>query len=179
MQNKPKIWRFAGPLRFLVLAMVSIYSLYFCMIWALAWLGETEAAFDFVDVASTAPLKHWQIIGGMICSGVAFGAMGVIAFAANRFLKLTKRDGFFINDAAKACRHMGYGLILFWVGLILWENFMPWIITHNLPEEQQEEIIWFLLDPNIIALLVGFILILMAQAIDEARAIDEDNKQII
>lgn len=179
MTKKTGIWRFAGPLRITALVTAAIYGAFYALIWALAWFGETEAAFDFVDVISEEPLTPLQIIGGMICTGLAFGAMVMIAITANKFLKTAYREGFFEAGVARTLKQLGYGLILFYVGLMLSENLMPWFLTKNLAPELQEEIEWFLLDPNLVALLVGFVLLLLSGAMEEARAIDEDNKQFI
>lgn len=179
MRKKTGIWRFSGPLRILVILMAVIYSAYYLVVWGLALAGDTESAFDFVDVISTEPLNFIQIIGGIIFSGIAIGSMVVIAIIANRLLRSTYRDGFFEAGVAKNLKQLGYALALFWLGMILAENFMPWLLTKNLDVELREEIEWFLLDPNLIALLVGFVLIVLSGAMDEARMIDQDNKQII
>lgn len=179
MVKKTGIWRFAGPLRITALLTAIIYGLLYAVIWSLAWLGETEIVYDLVDVASQEPLTALQVIGGMICTGLAFGAMVLIAIAANKFLKTAYRNGFFEAGVARTLKHLGYGLVLFYIGLMLSENFMPWLLTKNLNTELREEIEWFLLDPNLVALLVGFVLLLLSGAMDEAREIDADNKQII
>lgn len=179
MTQKGGIWRFSGVLRVLAIAMAMIYGFYYFLIWGLALAGEFEAAYDFIDLESEISLELWQIICGFLFSGVAIGAMVVIALAASRFLKVSKQDGFFIEAASKACRLMGFGLIGFWAGMLLTENFLPWIMTRNFPIAEQEEIEWFLLDLNYIALLVGVVFMLMSRAMDEARVIDADNKQFI
>ncbi len=179
MSQKGGIWRFSGVLRGFALALALIYGLFYLLTWGAALVGETEMAFDFVDIDSTAPLALWQIIGGIICTGIAIGAVIMICLAASHFLSMTKRDGFFIVGAAKACRRMGQGLIAFWLGMLLTENLLPWIMTQGLAAQAQEEIDLFLLDTNFIALLVGVVLLLMAEAMDQARVIDQDNKQII
>lgn len=179
MSQTGGIWRFAAVLRVLVLMLVVIYGLFFLIIWGLALAGETEGAFDFIDIDSDTSLAAWQIMGGIFCSGVEIIAMAMIAWSASQFIVMTRSRGFFIKEVPKTCRTMGYGLITFWAGMLLTENFLPWIMTRGLPKGQQEDIIWFLLDANLIALMVGIVLLLMAQAIDEARVIDNDNKQFI
>lgn len=179
MPRKTGIWRFSGPLRVLAILMAVIYGAYYLYVWSFALAGDTEDAFDFIDVISTEPLTLIQIAGGMVFSGIAIGAMVLIAIIANRLLKSTYRDGFFKSGVSKTLKQLGYALVLFWLGMILAENFMPWLLTKNLTPELREEIQWFLLDANLVALLVGFVLILVSGAMDEARAIDEDYKQII
>ncbi|MGB0908188.1 MAG: hypothetical protein ACPGVT_11900 [Maricaulaceae bacterium] len=159
--------------------MAALYVVMFLLAWGLALLGATELVFDIADIESEAPLAMWQLLSSAICTGVMIGAVAMIAWAANRFLKVTYRNGFFIEGAAKACLRMGQGLTLFWLGLLLTESFMPWILTYNFPPAEKAGIEWFVLDAGFIALLAGVVLILMAQAMDEARAIDADNKQII
>jgi len=179
MAKKTGIWRFAGPLRIAALLTAVIYGLIYIYIWTLAWLGDTEDAFDIIDIVSTDPLTPIQIIGSMIFSGMAIGSIIMIALTANRFLKGAFRDGFFDASVARTLKHLGYGLLLFWLGFILSENVMPWLLTLNLESEFQETIEWFPLDANIVAMIVGFVLILLSGAMDEAREIDADNKQII
>ncbi len=179
MSQKGGIWRFSGVLRGLAIFLAILCGVLYLYTWGAALAGDTELAFDFADVYSTAPLDAWQIIGGIICSGIAIAAVIMICLAAARFLSVTKRDGFFIVGAAKACRRMGQGLIVFWVGMVLVENFMPWIMTRNFAVDERIEIEWFLLDLSFIFLLLGVVLLLMAGAMDQARVIDQDNKQII
>ncbi len=179
MTKKTGIWRFAGPLRIAALLTAGIYSLYYTYIWTFAWLGDTEDAYDFIDVISTDPLAPFQIIGGMFLSGTAIGAMVVIAYTSNKFLKGAYRDGFFDEVVTKTIKHIGYGLLLMWFGFTTTENIMPWLLTLRLEPELQEPLEWFPLDANIIFMIVGFVLILLSGAMDEAREIDADNKQFI
>ena len=179
MKKRTGIWRFSVPLRVTALITALFYGPLFVVIWVMAWTGHTEAAFDFVDVTSSAPLTALQKVGGMFCSGMAVGALVLISITSNNFLKTTHKDGFFEASVSRTLKHLGYGLIMFYAGLMLWENFMPWLMTKNLAPDLQEEINWILLDLNIVALLVGVVLLLLSGAIDEAREIDADNKQII
>ena len=179
MDKRTIMWRFSGPLRVLVTLTAVIYVAFYVTIWAFALLGKTELAYDFVDVVSTEPLSLTQIIFGMIFSGIAIGSMVLIAVIANSLLKFTRQYGFFKVSVAKNLNQLGYALILFWLGMMLTDNVMPWLLTKNLALELREEIEWIPLDANIIALLVGFVLILLSETINEARLIDEDNKQII
>jgi len=179
MTKKTGIWRFAWPLRIAVIFTAGIYGLIYIYIWTLAWRGDTEDAFDLIDVVSTDPLTPVQIIGSMLLSGLAIGSMIMIAFTANRFLGGAYRNGFFDVRVAKTIKHLGYGLLLYWLGFILSENLMPWLLTLHFEAEFQEPIEGFLLDANIVALIVGFVLVLLSGAMDEAREIDADNQQFI
>jgi len=179
MKKKTGIWRFAGPLRVAALLTAAIHVFYYLYIWTLAWLGDTEEVFDFVDIISTAPLKPMQIVGSMTLSGVFIGSVLMIALTTNSFLKGASRNGFFDARVAKTLKHLGYGLLLFWLGLSISDSLMPWLMTLNFDPELRESIEWFPLDSDIIALIVGFVLILLSGAMDEAREIDDENKQII
>lgn len=179
MSNRDGIWRFAGPLRWLTIIMVGIYSLLFTLSLVGALFGFTEPIFGWIDIVSTEPLALWQIAFGAMCLSVVCLAMIVIAIASNRLLKQSYRFGFLQEGTSQGLKQLGWGLILLWLGFILAENFMPWALTVNLPEDQQKDIIWFILDPNLIAMLVGFVLLLLSDVVEEAREIDAENKQII
>ena len=69
--------------------------------------------------------------------------------------------------------------MLYWLGLISIDNFMPGILIYNFPLGEQIEIFWWDFVDHYVLLLVGVILLLMAQAMQEARDIDSDNKQFI
>ncbi len=56
-------------------------------------------------------------------------------YSANRLLIHMQRDGFFADGVAGRVKHLGIGVILFWVGLILAEDVFPWVISWNVPEE--------------------------------------------
>lgn len=178
MVQKSKIWRFSGVLRVFALVMASLYLFVGVMMWAAVFLGKTEHVFTFIDIKSTAPLEPWQIILGIAFTSVLIGAYIVICLAANQFLKASKRQGFFIQEVITACRKLGYGLLLYWFGLVLKENFMPGVLTFNFPEDSRRVLYW-IPTAHYVVLLAGVILLLMSQAMQEAREIDSDNKQII
>lgn len=168
-----------GPVRYLVILSALIHALFYFTVWIFAFKGNTELVFDFVDIDSTALLTPLQIIGGVICSGVVIAAMCVVAIGANRLLKRTYKNGFIQDGVSSDLKLIGYGMIMFWLGLILAEDVMPWILTWYFETGAREELEWFPLDPNIIALTVGFLLILVASAIEDARIIEAENKQFI
>lgn len=175
------IWRFVAPLRIVGFLLAILYSIYYFILWGTALMGNTERAFDLLDIASTEPLSLIQIAGGMVCTGVMIGAVVLIVFILNRLLKLTYKEGFFQEGVAETFRQLGWALILFWLGMFLSDSVLPWLLTRNFsPELQVEvEVEWLPLDDGLIALFVGFVLLLVADAMVQARAIDEDNKQII
>ncbi len=176
------IWRFSGPLRITALITAAFYSLVYVIMWASAWLGHTAMVFDYaevdVDLVVNAPLTPLQLIGGMFSTGLFIGSMLLIALTANRFLRIAYREGFFEAGVARTLKHLGRGLVLFYLGLFL-DNFSPWLITKNLPPELQKEFNLMVLDPTLVALIAGFVLLLLSTAMNEAREIDTDNKQFI
>lgn len=173
------LWRFAGLLRLTTLAMAFVYSASFAAIWVAAIMGNTMPAFDLMDIENDAPLSAWQIAYGCATSALVCGAMIIIALAANRFLKTSYRKGFFDATIAQTLRRIGYGLGLFYLGVVLIDNSLSWMLTYNLPADQREPIDWVIFDPNLIALLAAFILILLSDAITQARNIQADNAQFI
>lgn len=179
MKIRTGIWRFSGPLRFIMLFTAFAYGCLYLVIWGMAWAGNTEIVYGLTGAVSEEPLTKLQIIGGMICMGAFVGAFILIALTTNIFLKKAYREGFFQTGISRALRHLGYSMVLFYLGLTLTEKFLPWLITKNLGPEQQNPIEWFFLDPTLVALLVGLVLLLLSGAMDEACDIDAENKQII
>ena len=179
MTQKSKIWRFSGAFRIFALVLAFLYGSYGVSTCIFAFFGDTELVFYFVDINSTAPLDPWQIALGLVFMSVHIGAFIYLCLAANQFLKASKHEGFFIEEVITGCRKLGYGLMLYWLGLILIENFMPGILTYNFPLGEQIEIFWWDFVDHYVLLLVGVILLLMAQAMQEARDIDSDNKHFI
>jgi hypothetical protein len=179
MMKKTGIWRFAGPLRITAILLAALYGVLFLIIWGVALVGSTELVFDMIDLERDDPLEWWQFLGGFICSGIAILAIILIAITVNRLLKRTKKDGFFEAGVAETLRRLGWAMILFWLGLYLVDSIMPWLLTLKLEPAARIELDWFPLDDGVIALLVGFVLLLVSQAMHEAREIDADNKQII
>lgn len=179
MTQKSKIWRFSGAFRIFALVLAFLYGSYGVGTCIFAFFGDTELVFYFVDINSTAPLDPWQIALGLVFMSVHIGAFIYLCLAANQFLKASKHEGFFIEEVITGCRKLGYGLMLYWLGLILIENFMPGILTYNFPLGEQIEIFWWDFVDHYVLLIVGVILLLMAQAMQEARDIDSDNKQFI
>lgn len=178
MTQKSGIWRFSGVLRAIALVMAVLYALYFLLIVYLVLSGDTESIFYHVRVISTDPLKPWQLILGLAFLFVETVAFISICMASNQFLKTSKNEGFFVEPVITACRKLGHGLMLYWVGLVLTHNYMAGVLTINFTEDKRVPIEWDPLD-FIVILIVGFILFLIARAMKEARDIDSDNKQII
>lgn len=176
--KKGGIWRFSGILRGFALILAPLYILAGVMGWGAVAFGETGPAFLFAEIESNAPLEPWQAVLGAAFTAVLISAYIVICLAANQFLKASKCEGFFIAEVITACRKLGFGLMLYWVGLLLKENILPGVLTFNFPGDGQREIIWYP-TAHYVLLLVGVILLLMAQAMQEAREIDSDNKQFI
>lgn len=181
MVQKGRIWRFSSVLRGVALVLATVYALSTILVlWVayLAFTGNTELFFFFIDQNSTAPLEPWQIILTVLIAFYHISTFIFLCLAANQFLKASKSAGFFIEEVIRACRKIGYGLMFYWLGLNLYENYIPGILTHNFPADEQLGILWTPIDHYVI-LLVGVILLLIAQAIQEAREIDSDNKQFI
>jgi len=178
MAQKSRIWRFSGALRVIALVLAALYAFTFIITWIGVFIGDTELIFFYIDIDSTASLEPWQISLGILFMAVHTGTFIFICLAANKFLKASKREGFFIEETITACRKLAYGLMAYWIGLLLIENYLPPVLTSNFPKDERIELIWFTIDYYGI-LLVGFILVLIAQALDDARKIDSDNKQFI
>lgn len=192
MKERSKVWKLAGPLRFLIVTMVGLYCCFFVFVWGAAFFGHTHGVFELVNVDTNSlscepiatienhpSLKFWQMSFGILCAFIAIIAMVTMAVAANKLLKQLYKYGFFKSGIAKGLKQLGFGLILFWVALLLNENFLPWALTANLNEDHRREMILFIIDPNLFALLAGFLFILLSDAIDQARQMDAENKQII
>lgn len=178
MANKDGIWRFSGVLRVVALVMAAIYILLYVTMWGYLIFGDTELVFYYIDIESAAPLKFWQTVLAIGITSVEMGAYVIICLAANRFLKASKSAGFFIEEVIKACRQIGWGIILYWLGTIWIDYILPGVLTFYFPEGERVAIDWIAFD-HYVLVLVGVILLLMAQALKEAREIDSDNKQII
>ena len=181
MVQRSKIWRFSGFLRGVALVMAALYGLSSIAVLVMAYMaftGNTQPIFYLIDYTSTAPLEPWQIILTVLIVFYHIGTYIFLCLAANHFLKASKCAGFFIEEVITACRKIAYGLMLYWFGLNLNENYIPGILTDNFLDDEQLGILWIPVEHYVI-LLVGLILLLMAEAIQEARNIDSDNKQFI
>ncbi len=179
MVKKDGFWKLSLPLRILLGLCALLYSGFFLVAWAMALMGDTSLVFDIVDIYEAHPLTPLQIVLGMICFAVVVVSVIMIFLAANDLLVRMRRDGFFAKGIARGVKRLGYGVILFWVGMILVEEFYGWILTWNLPEDDRIPFEWIPFDMTIIFLLIGVVLLLMSQALREAREIDQENKQII
>lgn len=179
MNMKSNLWRLSLPIRILMGLCAGLYLLFYILAWGLAFTGDTSLIFDLYDIEGSYPLTGLQIMAGMIMIGLTVLGIILVFLAANRFLKLIHRRGFFGDGIAHALYRLGQSMIVFWVGMILGEDFLPPILTANLPSDLRQEFEWIPFDVNIIIVLMGFVLILTADALRQAREIDQDNKQFI
>ncbi|MEE9272989.1 MAG: hypothetical protein V3U57_06975 [Robiginitomaculum sp.] len=175
-----EIWRLSLPLRVLLGIFVVLDSIEFIKIFGSALIfDDTTLLYGMIDLNISKPLALWQVLLSMLFLGIALIAIWLVFLAVNQFFSISRRNGFFVTGAIKTLRRMGFSLILLWVGMALMETTLPWVLTYKIPPMEHAKISWLPFDTDMITLLIGFVLLLMASALNEGRTIDDENKQII
>lgn len=185
MENTTGIWRFATPIRWLALLVLILFGIY-----TLAEFGSTLLVgftddygpiYRYVRVEGDAPIAYWKLPFFLVCYVVLFYGVYKAVMAANRFIKVTQKGGFFIEGVSRLCTDTGIGLLIFWAGTTYRRNVLPYFLDPERGIWDGGSLLLFgwLNVHLILMLLAGVIFLLVGQGLEAARDIKEENKQFI
>lgn len=141
-------------------------------------LGENEAFFDFLDLPlDTPPAAGWVIALLVLSEGATMAVLGLVFWRFHKVLGCATRNDF----AGLAChmRQAGVALIAFWVGFQITTRVMPVLMLLHQPDLMWEEFDPFLIDLDLIFLVLGIVFLALARSLARAAEIDDENRHFL
>lgn len=185
MENTTGIWRFATPIRWLALLVLILFGVYTVAsvgsTLLVGFTGSYHLIYEFARVEGDAPVAYWKLPFFLIAYIVLFYGVYKTVTAANRFIKMTQKNGFFIEGVSRLCTDTGIGLIIFWAGTTYRRNVLPYFLDPDRGIWDGPTLLLFgwINVHLILMLLAGVIFLLLGRGLEAARDIKEENKQFI
>jgi len=181
MLHTDRLWRFATPLRWVANLTLVAYGIYLTCILLGPYFGEPELAYKFVRLEDLGPVTLWKLfIIDLCCAALFYGVYKTIR-SANRFVKATQKEGFFIEGVARMCQEMGAGLLIYWIAATVRMNFIPYLLDpeRGIMEDGAFLPLGLINAHTFLVLLIGIVLLLVSRAMEAARMVVHENKQFI
>ena len=145
-----------------------------------ALFGDQELLIEFIDEdASSLVLNVPTILAIVLTNVMALVALGLLFFSLNRFLNQAQRGELLVDPARKALRRLGVALVLLFVTTRSLAVVIP---SFGIPGFWQEHGMFIplaFLDLDLLYLLVGVVLLVSGQAIQEGQVAKEEAKQYV
>lgn len=167
-------------LRILAGVMTSLVGLVIILTAATALAGDTELLIDMIDIESEAPKLNMATQVAMVfISGFAIITFWLLFRSINQFLKHAERGELFLDSAANALSRMGSSMILLYIVFLCFDVLLPMLIEPEAIVENSIDFLIYLIDLNVLTLLIGIVLIALAGALREGREIQDELRQIV
>lgn len=145
-----------------------------------ALAGDTDMLIDFIDMEKKAPaLDMVDHVAIVFTSGFAIITFWLLFRSINQFLKHAERGELFLDSTANALSRMGRAMILLYLVFLCFDVLLPMLIAPRAMIENGIDFIIYMIDPNVLTLLIGTVLIALAGALREGREIQDELRQIV
>ena len=139
---------------------------------------DPEALFDFMDLPlDLPPPATWVVVLLVLSSVVTFGCLGLVFWRFHRVLGFARLNDF----EGLACHLKGAGtaLVAFWAAFQITDRVMPVLMLLDHPELMWEEFDPFLIDLDLIFLVLGIVFWALARSLARAAEIDDENRHFL
>ena len=168
-------------IRFARIAMLVSWTALFLSVLFLLGVGvifDPEALFDFLDLPlDLPPAPTWVVVLLVLSSLVTMGTLALVFWRFHRVLGCARLNDF----AGLACHLKGAGkaLVAFWAAFQIIERVMPVLMLLDHPELMWEEFDPFLIDLDLIFLVLGIVFLALARSLARAAEIDDENRHFL
>lgn len=167
-------------LRILAAVMTSLVGLLLIYSTVTALCGDTAVLVDMLDMESSNPgLNMVSQVALVVVSIFAIVTFWLLFRSINKFLKHAELGELFLESAAVALSRMGSSMILLYGVFISFEVFLPMLIEPGTIVENSLNFLMYLVDLNVLTLLIGIVLMALAGALREGREIQDELRQIV
>ncbi len=167
-------------LRILAGVMTSLVGLIIILTAASALMGDTEMLIDMIDIESEAPKLSMAAQAAIIfTSGFALITFWLLFRSINKFLEHAEKGELFLDSTANALSRMGGSMILLYIVFLCFDVLLPMLIEPKAIIENSINFFIYLIDLNVLTLLIGIVLIALAGALRDGREIQEELRQIV
>lgn len=140
--------------------------------------NDTEFVSKMMDVEVQPGFGLWQkvFILGLLACWVS--AVAAIYLQVNWLLGRLGEQDFFGDATVTTLRGIGRTMIFFWITIFVSDCIGDWLVTfHHAPADRETVELW--IDQDAIYGIVGYLLTILARVLEEAKRIEDDNRQII
>jgi len=166
-------------LRILSGVMTSLIGLTIVLTAVSALLGDTEMLTDMVEMDAGTQLSVAAKIALVVTSSLAILTFLLLFRSINRFLRHAENGELFLDSAANALSRMGVSMILLYVVFFGFDVVLPMLIEPQSVIENSLSYFIYLIDLNVLSLLIGIVLLALARALREGRELQDELKQIV
>ena len=139
---------------------------------------DPEALFDLVDLPlDTPPAPGWVVALLVLSCILAMVTLGAVFWRFHKVLGCAVG-----NDFAGLARHLkqaGTALVAFWAAFQLVDRVMPVLMLLHQPDQMWEEVDLFLIDLDLIFLVLGVVFWALARSLARAAEIDDENRHFL
>lgn len=169
-------------MNFLAKTAMSLSLLYYVVILGFAWVGQMTGLhneiWDFYDF----PLQpgsppFWVLLIGLIVTAAALACLGMAYAAVWRILSGGRDQDF--RGLARRLRHVGLGLIGFWLGYNILAGAVQHLIVIGVEVTDEFDFSWDPLDLDIIFFIIGIAMLAISQTLERAWMVEEENRHFL
>lgn len=164
------------------LMMVGLYCAYLTVIalsWGFALRGDLEMLVDWIEYDVNERPETWRLVAGFMVDLLPLASLAGVFWSVHRFFLLFNRDQYFDFATIRTIYRLGVWLILTWLSIFFSELLHLLLIEPADPDERVSAIDFLPIDFETIFLFLGLVFVAMAGILDEARQVDEENKEIV
>lgn len=140
--------------------------------------GQVEVLYDLADLPVDLPAPPgWSVAALAVAGVVTLAALALVYWRFHHVLRAATA-----NDFGALARHIGgagTGLVLFWVAFQAVTRGAPALMVLHVAPETRPEMDWFLLDLDIIFLVLAVVLWALASSLRKAAEIDDENRHFL
>ncbi|WP_421703951.1 hypothetical protein [Aliiroseovarius sp.] len=168
-------------IRFARIAMLISWTALFLAVLFLLGVGvfvDSEALFDFLDLPlDLPPAPTWVVVLLVLSSLVTMATLGLVFWRFHRVLGCARLNDF----GGLACHLKGAGtaLVAFWAAFQVTDRVMPVLMLLDHPDLMWEEFDPFLIDLDLIFLVLGIVFWALARSLARAAEIDDENRHFL
>ncbi len=166
-------------IRVMMLVLFCIYSADIISGWVFAVLQDRGLLADQLDFDFDQQPETWQLVVGFALDLLHLASMAAVFWSVHCFFIHFSRDQFFDQVTTTTIYRLGWSLFFVWFS-IFFSDLMHLILIDPPETGERVSAIDFLpIDTEAIFLFLGLVFVAMAIILDEARQVDEENKEIV
>lgn len=167
-------------LRVLAGVMTLIFSVVISYACIAALFGDQEMLIDFIDEDNASLTLNVPTIIAIVATNIlGVSSLALMFFSMNRFLKHAESGELLIASACNALKRLGIAMIMLYLTSMSLAVLIPVLGIPGFLAEYSVALPLFLIDLDFLYLLIGVVLLAVAQALREGQAAKEEAKQYV
>ena len=168
-----------ATIRLMMVGLLCTYLTVIALSWGFALRGDLELLADWIEYDFNEQPETWKLVAGFMLDLLPAASVAGVFWSVHRFFMLFNRDQYFDFITIRTIYRLGLWLILVWLSIFFSELLHLFLIEPADPDERASAIDFLPIDTEAIFLFLGLVFVAMAGILDEARQVDEENKEIV